>query len=144
MLLGIGFWRYLVLPGVGLVLGLLAVRYGREKGWLAVRVRAYAPGRCVAVLFLLGVVAFGGLTLARYLTWHSFVHDLGSYDQKIWMVALLTDWWEAVRSQIRSQWNEGVAGGLVHASTCAATARKLLGQGGLDQFFPEYSRRLLR
>ena len=104
MPLEIGVWRYLVLPGVGLVLGLLVARYGGEKGWLAGRARAYTPGRCVAVLFLLGVVAFGGLTLARYLTWHSFVHDLGSYDQKVWMVSLQTDWWE----MLRQTWRGGV------------------------------------
>lgn len=104
MPLGIGIWRYLVLPGVGLVLGLLVARYGGEKGWLAGRVRAYTPGRGVAVLFLLGVVAFGGLTLARYLTWHSFVHDLGSYDQKVWMASLQTDWWE----MLRQTWRGGI------------------------------------
>jgi hypothetical protein len=84
---GIGVWRYLILPGLGLILALLAVRHGGEKGWLAGRVRAYPPARGVAVLFLGGVVLFGGLTLARYLTWHSFVHDLGSYDQKVWMAS---------------------------------------------------------
>ena len=98
---GIGIWRYFVLPGVGLVLGLLVARYGGEKDWLTGRVRAYTAGRWVAVLFLLGAVTFGGLTLARYLTWHSFVHDLGSYDQKVWMVSLQTSWWEMLRQTWR-------------------------------------------
>lgn len=104
MPLGIGVWRYLVLPGVGLVLAFLVARYGAEKGWLPGRVRRHPPGRCVAGLFLLGALLFGGLTLARYLTWHSFVHDLGSYDQKVWMASLQTNWWEL----LRQTWRGGI------------------------------------
>ena len=103
MPLGIGVWRYLVLPGVGLVLGFLAVRRGPEI-WLPARIRAYPPGRCVVLLFVLGALVFGGLTLARYLTWHSFVHDLGSYDQKVWMASIQTDWWE----MLRQTWRGGI------------------------------------
>src|SRR6267143_769979 len=101
---GIGIWRYLILPGVGLVLGFLLARYSGQEGWLPGRLRTYTPGRSVAALVLFGILAFGGLTLARYLTWHSFVHDLGSYDQKVWTISLQTDW----REMLRQTWRGGV------------------------------------
>jgi hypothetical protein len=65
MPLGIGAWRYLVLPGVALVPGTLVARYGRHEAWLAGRLRACPPRRSVAILFALGALPFGGLTLAR-------------------------------------------------------------------------------
>jgi len=54
--------------------------------WLGSRAHAIIAGALVAV-----AVLFTALLAARYLTWHSFILDLGSYDQKAWLIATRSD-----------------------------------------------------
>jgi len=67
-------------------MALVAWRATAEKG-LGHGVTDSQAARVTAGLALGAVLVFGGLTSARYLTWHSFIHDLGSYDQKIWLAS---------------------------------------------------------
>jgi len=46
--------------------------------------------RILALAVALAVLMLALLT-ARYLTWHSFVFDLGGYDQKVWLIAIQRD-----------------------------------------------------
>jgi len=81
------------LPALGLVAAFLVTRVavrGAGAGGPLVRTD---PRALVAALCLLATLTFGGLLTARYLTWHSFVHDLGSYDQKVWLISTRGDPW---------------------------------------------------
>ena len=49
------------------------------------------------VLLAGGMAMMGWMVTARYASWHSFVFDLGSYDQKVWLIAQqssLSGMWE--------------------------------------------------
>lgn len=101
---GIGVVRYLMLPSMGLVAAYFVTRWATKGGW---RVRALAglkPTTCLAALCLLGTLTFGGLVTTRYLTWHSFVDDLGSYDQKVWLVSTRRTGW----AMLQQTWRGGV------------------------------------
>lgn len=49
-------------------------------------------------------MVFGGLLVARYETWHSFILDLGSYDQKAWSAATR----ESVGAMLEQTYRGGV------------------------------------
>jgi uncharacterized membrane protein len=75
--------RFLLIPGVGAVAAVLVFR-SVSAAWWERRFRRRSV--LVVAVVLAGLMAASMLT-ARYLTWHSFVHDLGSYDQKVWLAA---------------------------------------------------------
>jgi uncharacterized membrane protein len=104
MSLPIPVWRYVVLTLVGLLAAYLVARTTSRSGWTFGRPATRAAAAVVAGLALLGAVGFGGLVTARYLTWHSFVHDLGSYDQKVWLVSTQDDPWR----MLQQTWRGGV------------------------------------
>lgn len=98
---GIGVVRYLLLPLIGLVAAYVTARWAARHEWPRNPLARLHPNACLAALWLLGTIAFGGLVTTRYLTWHSFVHDLGSYDQKVWLVSVQHDGWEMLRQTWR-------------------------------------------
>jgi len=81
--------RLVVLPIAGLLVALIVARQF-DAGWWQRRIDPRAQ-RLVAGAALLSALVFGGLLAARYATWHSFVFDLGSYDQKIWLASTRPD-----------------------------------------------------
>lgn len=101
---GIGVVRYLLLPSIGLVAAYIVARWaarGEPPGRVLIRL---APRAWLAALVILGTLTFGGMVTARYLTWHSFVHDLGSYDQKVWLVSIQQESWAI----LQQTWRGGV------------------------------------
>jgi uncharacterized membrane protein len=73
--------------GVLVALGIfLWMRPHRLERVLAPWARGILAGSVLCI-----VVGAGTLVVARYATWHSFVHDLGSYDQKVWTVSRQSD-----------------------------------------------------
>ena len=74
-----------VIPLLGVVVAALTASRFDVVRWEA-RLEGRA-GRLAAAAGLGCLTLFAGLLIARYLTWHSFVLDLGSYDQKIWIAA---------------------------------------------------------
>ena len=99
--------RFVVIPAAGLVAAGIVTRLARSAAWESRLGRC--AGRAVAGAVLLGVVGFGSLLAARYLTWHSFVFDLGSYDQKVWLAS--------TRADISSMFEQTYRGG-VKVSPC--------------------------
>jgi uncharacterized membrane protein len=63
----------------------------------------------LVVLLMVGIAMMGGMVTLRYATWHSFVFDLGSYDQKAWFIAQERSWW--------GMWQQTYKGG-THLSPC--------------------------
>lgn len=104
MRFGIGLVRYLLLPLIGLGFASLMARWAGQRQWLAQDLVWRHAKAYLAALVLLGALTFGGLVTARYLTWHSFVHDLGSYDQKVWLVSIQRDRW----AMLQQTWRGGV------------------------------------
>ena len=81
--------KYLLLPAAGACVAWFVAQrldVGRWELRLAGRARRLVSGLTVLVA---GV--FATLLVARYLTWHSFILDLGSYDQKVWLIATRPD-----------------------------------------------------
>ena len=78
-----------VIPLLGVAAAALAARRFDIVPWEA-RL-GHRAGRLTAAAGLGCLTLFAGLLVARYLTWHSFVFDLGSYDQKIWIGATRPD-----------------------------------------------------
>ena len=96
--------RYLLIPGLGLVTALTVVLWAGRKGRPGRPFAVRSPRACLMALGLLGILLFGGLGAARYLTWHSFVYDLGRYDQKVWLVSTQEDPW----AMVEQTWRGGV------------------------------------
>jgi len=89
--------RFLVIPAIGAAVA--ARVFARVDGaWWEARARDRRRIAAAVVVFALMAVA---LLSARYLTWHSFVHDLGSYDQKVWLAATAPSLPEAVEQTYR-------------------------------------------
>ena len=103
MLSGVGAVRYLLLPLVGLLAAWAVARFAGRAGWPGAGRSGLRPRVWLAVLGLMGALTFGGLVTARYLTWHSFVHDLGSYDQKVWLVSVQGSSW----AMLEQTWRGG-------------------------------------
>src|SRR5437016_2967913 len=81
--------KYLLLPGVGVSVAWFVARHIAIERWerrLARRSRWLVSGIAVVL-----AVLFPVLLAARYMTWHSFILDLGSYDQKAWLIATRPD-----------------------------------------------------
>lgn len=97
----IGVVRYGLIPLAGLLVAVLVARWAARAAWPLGRGVSFRPRVWVCALGVLGVLTFGGLVVARHLTWHSFVHDLGSYDQKVWRVSTRQDGWEMLRQTWR-------------------------------------------
>ena len=79
--------RYLLIPLTGLLAGWAVMQHMTRRMTPAEHIGGIAPDRLLLVLIAIAFVTMGGMVAARYLTWHSFVFDLGSYDQKAWLVA---------------------------------------------------------
>ncbi len=79
--------HYLVLSLAGSVAGWMVMRWLTKQETIRKRVETIQANRMLWFLIALGLTIMGGMVVARYLTWHSFVFDLGSYDQKAWLVA---------------------------------------------------------
>jgi len=101
--------RYALLPFAGLVAGCGAA-------WAIVhcehtfdRLRRIPPQWILVLLMISGLATMGWMVTARYLSWHSFVLDLGSYDQKVWLIAQ--------QSTLAEMWLQTYKGG-VHLSPC--------------------------
>jgi len=87
--------RFLVIPGVGAVLAWVAWRRLSARTlerWLGGR------GDRVVVALALGAGLVGVTLLGlRYVTWHTHIFDLGSYDQKVWVASVQPDLTGVVR-----------------------------------------------
>lgn len=98
----IGALRYLAIPLAGAVAAWLVARRLDEQWWES-RLGRRAPA-LVAGGALVVAAMFSGLLVARYETWHSFILDLGSYDQKAWLAATQ----ENVGSMLEQTYRGGV------------------------------------
>jgi uncharacterized membrane protein len=79
--------QYLVSPIEGLLAGWAVMRHMTRRAPLHERITGISAERVLIALIATATAVMGAMVAARYLTWHSFVFDLGSYDQKAWLVA---------------------------------------------------------
>jgi uncharacterized membrane protein len=73
------------------------------------RIGGVPAGRALVALLVAGITVMGTMVTLRYVTFHSFVFDLGSYDQKTWLIAQQSGW--------REMWQQTYRGG-VSLSPC--------------------------
>lgn len=79
--------QYLLIPVTGLLVGWVTMRWMTNREISRDSIAGMRANRILWLLAVIAVVTMGGMVAARYLTWHSFIYDLGSYDQKAWLVA---------------------------------------------------------
>lgn len=94
--------RYLAIPLLGALVAWLVYRR-LDPDRLARRLRGWTATRVALVAVALGV-GFSLLLIARYVTWHTYVFDLGSYDQKVWLAAMRND----LGGMLEQTWRAGV------------------------------------
>ena len=80
-------FQYLVSPLEGLLAGWAVMRHMAHRAPPHDRIVGIPAERLLIIQITIAAVVMGAMVAARYLTWHSFVFDLGSYDQKAWLVA---------------------------------------------------------
>jgi uncharacterized membrane protein len=90
-------FRFLVIPAMGAALAALVFTRVDGAWWEARCQSRRRLALLVAAFAVMALVLLG----ARYLTWHSFVHDLGSYDQKVWLTATRATLPDAIQQTYR-------------------------------------------
>lgn len=116
--------QYVVIPALGVVAAWLTMRWASRREFLFGKIADLRTGRILALLMAISFVVMGGLLWARYATWHSFVFDLGSYDQKVWFISGQAGWWD----MLQQTWKGGV-----EISPCGIQRR-----WGICHFQPAY------
>jgi uncharacterized membrane protein len=101
--------RYALLPLAGFLIGWGVMGWITRRETIRDRVDCIRAKWVLAVLLIAGIAMMGAMVTLRYATWHSFVFDLGSYDQKTWLISQESSWW--------GMWQQTYKGG-VHLSPC--------------------------
>lgn len=101
--------RYVLFPLLGILAGWRVMAWMAHRESSRDRTGGIPAGQALAALLVAGITLMGALVTLRYVTFHSFVFDLGSYDQKTWLIAQQSGW--------REMWQQSYRGG-VHLSPC--------------------------
>jgi len=101
--------QYLLIPLIGLLGGWATTRFLVRHHTALEQINDVKARRIVLALLTGFIATMGWMVTARYLTWHSFVFDLGSYDQKVWLVSQ--------QSNLSGMWQQTYKDG-THVSPC--------------------------
>ena len=100
---GILMGRYMLLPLAGLIAGCGVARWIGHHEHAYDRIAGTRARWILLMLMTASLATMGWMVTVRYMSWHSFVFDLGSYDQKVWLIAQ--------ESSLGGMWQQTYKGG---------------------------------